>query len=787
MKCLAPLLYLCLLFQVTAKAQTTLSQNIKGVVIDADSKKPLAGAAVMLLNSNKGTTTDSLGQFKLNNINVGRQSLTISSLGYETRTVSEIMVSSGKEISLTISLTEEIKKTNEVTVTSRKSRIKPLNEFATASARQFSVEDTKRYPAAAYDPARMAMNFAGVSSNGDGNNEIVVRGNSPRSILWRLEGVEIPNPNHFSSLGAGGGAISMLSSSTLGNSDFYTGAFPAEIGNTTAGAFDLNFREGNKDKREYAFMVGGLGIEASAEGPFRKGGKSSYLINYRYSTLALLKGFLDNLGGVLPEYQDLSFKFNFVTPKAGTFSLFGLGGYNRASADAEKDSTKWNDDNENFLLEAKGRTGVAGLSHQYFLNRHSYIKTILSASYVDYREEVDSLNQRNSYSIEPVVRTKNAETAYRISMLYNNKLDSKNTFRTGIIASQLKYGYNSRYYDKVDRQWRQTLNGNGSSGYYQAYAQWKHRFSNQLSANAGLHASLLALNKTYSIEPRLSLTYSAKHNQTFTLATGIHAKPENLGVYRFIPQNYAGTDQPNKNLEMPKAFHVVLGYEKGFATGWRLKTEAYYQHLYDVPVEQKADSYFSMLNSMGVYDLTDIGVLTSTGKGKNYGVDITVEKPFNKNYYVLFTSSIYASKYTNFSGKEFNTRYNRNYQTNLVAGKEWKTGTDKKNIIGFNAKILASGGLRNSPIDIAASRTRGKVVYVNDQYYTQSGDMYYRFDIGFSYKKNRKHSTHTISFDIQNVTNHQNLFYEYYDNDESKVKKEYQMGFFPVINYRIEF
>jgi hypothetical protein len=787
MKWMKPLLALLLIIPAASHAQESLSQTIKGTVVDADSRKGLGGAAISIPALNRGTITDTAGVFKLSKIPVGRHTVLVSLLGYEERSIAEVMLTSGKEAALVIQLNEKVHQLADVKVTLRKSRIKPLNEFATLSARQFSVEDTKRYPAAAYDPARMAMNFAGVASNGDGNNEIVVRGNSPKGVLWRLEGIEIPNPNHFGALGNSGGPISMLSSSTLGNSDFYTGAFPAEIGNATSGAFDLKFREGNTDKREHSVMIGAMGLEVASEGPFNKGSKSSYLINYRYSTLALLKGFLSNLGGILPEYQDISFKLNFPTHKAGTFSLFGLGGYNRSSKDPAKDSTKWHDDNPNFYLDGRGKTGVIGLSHQYFLTKASYLKTIVSASGNSYRETVDTLMPHLNYDRAHVGRISTTDVAYRASVLYNNKLNNKNTFRAGVVATHMSFNFYQRFFNDFDKTWKEEMNSKGNTQYLQGFAQWKHRFTSRLSAITGLHGSYFMLNETYTVEPRAAITYSAPKSQTLSIAAGVHAKPEHLSTYFFKPdENNTGTAFPNKQLEIPKALHFVAGYEKSLVSGWRMKAEAYYQYLYDVPVE-KADSKFSMVNAASVMDLYNSTPLVSAGKATNYGLDVTVEKPFSNNYFVLLTGSLFESKYTNYSGKTFNSRYNRNYQTNLVAGKEWKVGEHKNNIIGLNAKLNTTGGLRQSPIDLEASRKSGNTEYVKDEYYTNKGGMYYRMDVGFSYKRNRKHSTHTISFDIQNVTNHRNLFYEFYDNKKEKVKKVYQMGVFPVINYRIEF
>jgi CarboxypepD_reg-like domain len=777
------------LFCGSVAAQTPgLSQSIKGIVLDADAKKPLPGATILLSGHNNMQLADSSGNFRISDAPLGRQSLQVSLVGYETVTTTEVLVTSGKEIFLTVSLKEKITTLNEVRILSKKNRLKASNEFAGTSARSFSVEETKRYAAAAFDPGRMAQNFAGVSNNGDGDNSIVVRGNSPQGVLWKLEGIEIPSPNHFGGLGSSGSSISMLSSSMLGNSDFYTGAFPAEFGNALSGAFDLKFRDGNKDKREHSFMIGGLGLEAASEGPFKKGGRSSYLVNYRYSTLSLLKSFIE-LQGVLPEYQDLSFKLNFPTKKAGTFSLFGIGGLNKATKNPDKDSTKWDDYNPNFVLDNQGKFGVAGLSHQVFLTGESYLKTIISASVNTYDQQADTLQPANAYAPVHTFNAKFSDHAFRLSILYNNKLNSRHTFRAGVIASKLSFDYSNNFLDESDDTWRNILDSDGSSMFYQAYAQWKFRINNKITVNAGLHGSLFSLNDSKSLEPRSSVSYQLDKSQSLTLSAGLHSKPQALSTY-FYEKRIAGQPStlPNRDLDLSRAFHAVLAYDRSFQNGIRFKTEAYYQHLSRVPVEKDVNGFFSAINAADIYSLQEVdSALVSEGRGTNYGLDISLEKAFSKNYYFLTTASFFNSTYTAYSGKEFSTKFNRNYQVNLVAGKEWKTGKSKTDVLGLNGKLLASGSLRDSPIDLPASQQQGKAVYVAGKYFTVKGDPYYRLDIGISYKLNRKRSTHSFSMDIQNVTNHQNLYYSYYDNDKGKIKKVNQMGLFPIFNYRIEF
>jgi len=772
---------------LAAVAQPRQTQNIRGTITDADSKRPIASATIRLQGGKTAALSDSLGLFYLTDVELGRQTLLISSIGYEDRQVADIMVTSGKEVELNVSLVEKLSQLQNVEVKGRRRSGKALNEFASASSRSFSVEDTKRYPVAVFDPARMAMNFPGVSANGDFGNEIVVRGNSPKGMLWRLEGIEIPSPNHFTSLGNGGGAISMLSSSTLGTSDFFTGAFPAEYGNASSGVFDLNLRNGNTRKREYAFMIGALGIEAAAEGYFKKGGQASYLVNYRYSTLALLNKITNFSGSYLPEYQDLSFKVNLPTKKAGTFSLFGLGGTNLSQNEPIADSSKWDDEEGNFFSVDKGKTGVGGISHQYFFNPKSYLKTTIAVTYNYMSIDADTLNIDEDYKAETILKQRTEDVAYRGSILYNNKLNARNTFRTGIIVSQLHFDYGETHYDEPSEQYVTGLNLTGSNNYLQGYAQWKHRAGNSLTFSGGLHGTYFDVNDSWSIEPRGSVQFRPDNMQTFTLAAGLHTKPEHLSTYYFQPEGFTGGQLPNKDLALPKAIHTVLGYERLLGKGIQFKAEAYYQHLYDIGVEAKENSEFSLINQASFWDLFGKEALVSTGKGTNAGVDVSFEKPFSNGLYYLLTGSLYTGKYTNFNGNEFNTRFNRGYQANLVAGKEWKAGASGKRIWGINGKLLASGGLRNSPIDLEASKAAGERVLVLNKYFTEGGPMYFRGDVSISYKINGRNITHTIMLDIQNVTNRENLYGEYYDNDTQTIKKAYQMGLIPIINYRIEF
>ncbi|MCB9044532.1 MAG: TonB-dependent receptor [Chitinophagales bacterium] len=763
------------------------TQKVRGRVLDAESNQPLAGVVVITKSNNQlNGMTDGDGYYTIQNVPIGRQSFLFQYAGYEPATIHEVMVTSGKELELNISLTERLHQLDEVTITATNKDGKAENEFATISARSISVEETKRYAAAFSDPARMAQNFMGVSNGGDMFNGIIVRGNSPKNVLWRLEGIEIPNPNHFSSLGTTGGAISMLNANVLGVSDFYTGAFPAEMGNALSGVFDMKFRNGNTEKHEHTFQLSALGTELASEGPFKKGGRSSYLFNYRYSTLALLDNIV-SFGGVLPKYQDASLKLNFPTEKAGTFSVWALGGYNSAYKDPDKDSTLWTDDNPNFVLKGDNMMGVAGINHVYFTGKNSYIKTIISSSYESNKELVDTLNPTQDYRPIHVSDESFINNTYKLSILYNTKLNSKNTVRFGAIAQQLAYRLDNNFYDESQDVWKSVLKGDGSTQFYQAYAQWKHRMSEHMTLTGGVHGSYYALNGKYSIEPRVAAVYTSGKN-TWSVATGLHSKPEHISTYLFQnnQQGQAAT-YPNKNLDLLKAYHAIAGYERLLPLKMRFKTEVYYQYLYDIPVEKNSNSGFSIINAMDIYSLYNTNQLVSTGTGQNYGIDMSIERPFADNYYLLATASLFKSTYTDYYGDVYNTTFNRGYQLNIVGGKEFVVDRKGRKILGLNGKVLYSGGMRQSPIDISTSRQTGETVYIPKQYFTDQVPAYYRFDLGVYYKINRKRVTHSIQLDIQNVTNRANFYYSYYDNKAGAVKTVNQLGIFPNIAYRIDF
>lgn len=764
-----------------------LIQTVRGVVLDKSSQATLPGATLVLLNSNPlvGVNTDMDGKFQFNQVPVGKQAIRVTFLGYKEVTLQNLSVNSGKELVLTIQMEEDIQAINEVVVSSKVEKNKPLNEMSTVSTRTFSVEETRKFAAAANDPLRMAIAFAGVVSGGDFNNVVSVRGNAPNGLLWYMEGVEIPNPNHFANAGTSGGGISILSSQLLSNSDFSTGAFAAEYGNALSGVFDLKLRKGNNRKREYTLQLGVLGADASTEGPFKKGYDGSYLVNYRYSTLSVLSKIGVPIGDATTNFQDLSLNVSLPTKKLGTFSVFGFGGLSWQTAFAVKDSLKWKED-ENKSHDQKffSNTGAVGITNTKLFNNQSYLKTILSFSGSE-NGFTDKKMLKDYSTFDEKYLQKFAQTKLTLSSAYTQKINARSNVRAGVILNQLGYNFLQKE-DTDSLNMVEKINVKGNTQTAQIFFQWNHKLSPKLTSNIGLHYLRFFLNNANSVEPRASLKYELTNRNYLTAGYGLHSQLQPLGVYFAKQQNSDNTFiVPNKDLGLSKAHHIVLGYDFIISEYSHIKTEIYYQHLFNIPISADKTKTFSMLNNTDGY-VTD--PLVNKGIGRNMGVELTYERFMYKNLYYLLSVSVYDSKYKAANGTWYDTRFNTNYAVAFTGGKEWTLSEKRKSrIIGFNMKSIYVGGFRYTPIDLPASIAAGETKLDESKTFANKNPDYWRLDIGVSVKRNFKKLTSTLSLDIQNTTNRKNVGGQYFDVNTGEVKYWYQIPLLPILSYRLEF
>lgn len=789
---------LLLSIQIVAVGQNK-TQTIRGRVVDRINRQPLVGATLLVVGTTQGTQTNALGEFVLPNVHIGRTAVRCSMVGYEAYSTEEFILNSVREVVLTIELKESLNDLQEVKVVSAQNLSRPVNELAYVSARSFTVEETERIPASVNDPGRMALAYPGVKAGRDENeNKIVVRGNSPFGILWRLEGIDIPNPNHFAQPGSGGGGITVFSAQLLGKSDFFTGGMPAEYGNALSGAFDIRFREGNQQKRQYRTKIGLLGLDFSTEGAIQKG-RSSYLVNYRYSTLGLLSQMGFYLVGerVSNLFQDLSFNLAFHSKDGKkTTTLFGLGGLSTEHyypvEPAEKRIAGKPDNWEDRVRPAN--MGALGLTHTVTLSDKASLRYVIALIGSGIKPQYDTLNLQNArfrYNTERYNESRLAAT-----VAYNYKFNARTRLKAGAIVNHINFSFfketaaRSSVTDintfNAGRQ--QSVNGSGSTQTVQGYAQLVRSLTPRLVMNAGLHAMVLTLNKTTSLEPRLSFQYRSPTAHTLSLAYGLHSQLLPMSTYFYVRKDTLSSgavamSRPNQQAAFPRSHHFILSYNYVTPSLWKFSAEVYAQLLRKVLVEPIAGSTYWMLNnSSGFPEFTTV----AKGKGTNQGVDLAVERFFSKKYYLLITGSVFKSTYQTIDGKTYGSAFNDRFSTAVTFGREFtfKNGS----VFQLGGRSIYNGGYRYTPLDVVASARAGRYIALKGADYSAQAPAYFRIDGRVSYRANRKRYATVLSLDVQNATNHINVTSTSYNPVSNTLDlRRTGNGFVPVLSYQIDF
>lgn len=752
------------------------TQTVRGIVLDSKTNAPIEFATVRIMNvGSLGSTTDSLGRFRIDNVPVGRCNIQTSYVGYNTNIFNEIPVTSSKEVYMEITLDENIHSLAEVVIQPEIKKDKPLNAMAITGGRMISMEEAGRFANGFDDPARLSSAFAGVA--GDvGTNAVAIRGNSPQFTQWRLEGVEIPNPTHFADLtGLGGGFLSALSTQVIGNSDFYNGAFPSEYSNALSGIFDMQIRNGNNQKYEHTFQLGILGIDLASEGPISRKHGSSYIFNYRFSTTSLATGNDMNL-----KYQDLSFKLNFPTRKAGTFSIWGIGLIDRYKPEAI-DRDEWETQGDRQSGNTAFDKAAGGLTHKYLINADTYIRSSLAATYSKDRTRADQMTEDDK--LVHVGDIRNSKWDIVFNSYLNKKFNSNHINRTGITVTGLQYDLDYKISPNfgLDVPMEQISKGNGGSCVLSAYSSSVINLSNHLTTSLGITAQYFTLNKNWTVEPRVALKWSFNPKHALALAYGLHSRREKLDYY-FVEQEANGKTESNRYLDFSKAHHFGLTYDWNINSYMHLKVEPYYQYLFRIPVED--NSSFSIINHQSFY--LD-RILKNRGSGVNYGIDITLEQYMKNGFYYMITASLFKSKYKAGDNIWRNTRLDKNYLLNILAGKEWMVGRNKQNVLSLNGRIFFQGGDRYTPVDEGKSMIEHDIKFDETRAYSKKFDPSINGDISFSYRINKKKISHEFSIKMLNIGMRTGMHFYQYNEKTHKIEKKDGSGLIPNISYKIYF
>ncbi len=762
-----------------------LGQNLRGKILDKITNRPIANASVNLTNTNFIAFTDPTGNFKISGLPAGRYQLKISALNYTESIVPEVVIDLSKEKILDLFLQEKVNNLEEVTVHQTNA-----GTVGPTSSRSFTVEETQRFAASFYDPARLAASFPGVTTTNDQANNISIRGNSPNAMAWRLEGVEIVNPNHLTNAGTytdrpmqnGGGTI-ILSAQMLGNSQFLSGAFSPEYAGSVGGLFDMRLRKGNDQTHEYTVQAGFLGIDVSAEGPFSKKRKASYLLNYRYSFTGLLAKMGVPLGDEKIDYQDIALNINLPTNKIGNFTLFGLYGSSTNNFEITDDSAKVFAKDYS-VINFSTKMIAIGATHELSLGKNTSWRSVAAISEKENDRTELAYSKRESSYTGPVFDNL-ANQRMSFSSALNHRFSENNSLKIGILFTNISDESAHGDLSKKGPYYLAKIIGN----LFQPYFNFRTNLARKITMNIGLNYQYLSTNATKSIEPRASFSFKINAKSSVNFAYSLQGQMQQVSAYGPALATDRNFILGNRNLEFSKAHHYVLNFKNTFNNDLKFKVEFFLQNHFDV-LTTVQKSPLAGVNLVDEYQLT--AVLNNKGTAINKGLEVSLEKYFQKNYYFLISSTIYDAKYRGSDSIQINSRFNGKFAANFTGGKEWNMKSNKNNngkIFGLNLRAIYQGGISESPIDVESSRFFQRSLSYNDakRIFSVKLPDYYRVDLRLSLKKQKKGYTRTLSIDIQNLTNRLNTAYFYFDWAQNKVIEKKQLGMIPVLNWRAEF
>lgn len=754
------------------------TQSVRGMVLERNTKSPLPGAVISIQQEDKNnyTTSDLNGDFIIK-VPLGRCNISVSYFGYTNFSLNNLLVQSGKEIVLEILLEEKVDQLDEIVIRPKIEKDEPINKMATASARLLSTEEADRYAGSWSDPARMVSNLAGVASANDSRNDIVIRGNSPTGIQWRLDGFEIANPNHFGTIGGTGGNVGLINNNQLSNSDFYTGAFPAEFGNLTSGLFDLKLRNGNSYKSQYLFSMGFNGIEFGAEGGFFSKSNASYLINGRYSFLQSLEAIGFDVAGTkggIPKYQDITIKLNFPIKNSNLSVIMLTGASKIKFHDDMNDKNEWTTNDLGEEVDLKSKQLFSGLNYTYRFNNNTRLENRISLqtfSSILYYYTLGYMNSsKNIYTSSDMNENR---ISYSSKLL--KKIDSKNNLTTGIGTDMFMTSF---FYNHYPNGVPTVINDKKNTSFlFKAYLQWQHKFNDNISILPGIYSQVFSLNKDYSIEPRLGFQWKLTSTLVFGASTGLYSQLQPFSIYFYEKDG----KMVNNHIQMTRSWQSVLSIDKKLESSWRIKAEIYYQLLYEVPIILEIPEQ-SILNIGGNHNNEWNFAFENKGKGYNYGVELTIEKFFENNWYFMITASLYESKYRGYDKILRDTRFNGKFALNTLAGYEFKISTNT--LMSFNLKVSFMGNKRYTP---SYSDNGIDIKYDYTQINSQKLPDYFRADFNVNIKTNYKNFSLEYFFEIDNLTNNKNIWSRYYNANQQRIKSTYQQKIMPMGGLRIYF
>ncbi len=756
-------------------------QRVRGWVRDAHTLQPLGSAAIQLRNDQHSafSESDSSGLFLFEQVPSGRYQLEVQLLGYERLCLPEVMVGGGKEVVLELDLQTHADTLQEVVLHG----MRPGRTLPVLPLYMITIEETFRFPATFYDPARMAVFAPAFAQWNDQGNLLIARGNSPNQNSWLLEGVPIVNPNHTPNAGTfsdqttlSGGGVNILSAQMLGTSLFFTGNPPVAQGDATGALLDMTLRKGNDQHAEGTFQLSLIGIDLSGEGPFGKKDTTaatgpSWLANYRYSTVGLLTALGMDFGGEAISFQDLALTAAFPG-KRHQWKVWMLGGLSSNIFRAPEADSLRTEQKDRLDIDFRNRMYAIGFSHQVHLGAGWLWQSAVSHSALASQWQGSWADDGTPYGEEQLTQ-------------------SWLSFRSSLHAPSLNgrrwsFGIDGKFLSEADdfffAERQQSGNGRMQGWWVNPWVELEARPAPEWIATFGLRGHYFSWNGSKALDPRIQIRWQFTPHEVLYASWGFYSQLHHLRVYATATDGEGRLY--NKSLPLLRSQQATLGWAHTFQQQGRLRTEAYWQYFFDLPVGNEAP-WFSVLNMINE---PATKALQAVGTATRYGIEVSWKQPLIRHLFYSGGLTRFRSLWTDAAGRQHPSRFDRKWGGSTAIGYErMRHKRDKAIFQMASLSWIGGGGMRETPIDAAASSLAAMTVWDSSRPFADRLPPYWRIDLRWSRRWEKAGRSSLLALDIQNLTNRRNVAWRYYDAVQGKVIEKYQLGLIPVLTWRLEY
>ena len=683
-----------LLILLTSLAALVNAQDILvyGSVTNSLNNEPIPFANIVIDGTTIGATTDFDGNFEMEGIAPGLYNFKCSYIGFNTSIKTEIQLTPNKNLRLNFAMTENAQIIEEVQVTANTFN---KTEESPTSLRTINASEIYRSPGGNRDISKVIANLPGVSSTPSFRNDIVIRGGAPNENRFFLDGVEIPNINHFATQGSSGGPVGIINVNFIREVDFYSGAFPANRGNALSSVMELKQIEGSDEEFSGSFMLGSSDAGLTINTPLSE--KSTMLISARRSYLQFLFQALQL--PFLPTYNDIQFKLTHKPDKKNQFNIIGLAAIDEFTLNPEAndgiDDPQRLAQNEytlnNLPVNEQWNYTLGGTWKRFFDNSNLFVvlsRSHLNNTAVKYADYADLTSQK-------LIDYESQEIENKSRVEYNFR-ENNIKFNVGISVEDATYlNSTNRVLTSGDSIYNKLVETDLHFIKYGAFAQLSKTYLvDRLVTSIGFRMdgnSFTENTTTPNFSPRLSLSYNLSGKSSLNANLGRYYQLPAYTILGFgLNNNFL-----NQDAEYISCDHAVLGLEYNPSNYSKITLETFYKQYDNYP--------FSLIDSISLANLGgDFGVIgnediSSISQGRSYGVEFLAQQKLSSSVYGIMSVTYYRSEFEDKDEELIPSAWDNRFIFNMTAGKKFKRD------IELGLKFRYTGGAPYTPIDLATS------------------------------------------------------------------------------------